>query len=169
MRRVTTEVLDAIRADPGLQAGDRSKALALAEEKILPHVDFRAATQLAAGRAWAAATPAQREQLAAEFRAMLLRVYSSALERYRGQTMQVLPLRAPADATEVTVRNRYLRPGAPPVPVEYALRKTPEGWKIYDVRIEGVSLALAWRAEFEAIAREAGIEGLIGRLREKNR
>jgi phospholipid transport system substrate-binding protein len=132
-------------------------------------VDFREATQLAVGKAWWGATPAQREQLVAEFRAMLVRIYSNAIDRYRGQTMQVLPVRMPAGATEVTVRNRYLRPGAPPVPVEYALRKTPEGWKIYDVSVEGVSLVLTYRAEFENIFRQAGIEGLIQRLREKNR
>jgi len=169
VRKVTEEVLDAIKTDQALQAGDRKKALALAEEKILPHVDFREATQLAVGKAWWSATPAQREQLVAEFRAMLVRIYSSAIDRYRGQTMQVLPVRMPAGATEVTVRNRYLRPGAPPVPVEYALRKTPEGWRIYDVSVEGVSLVLTYRAEFENIYRQAGIEGLIKRLREKNR
>ncbi|MDW8467657.1 MAG: ABC transporter substrate-binding protein [Burkholderiales bacterium] len=169
VRAVTAQVLEAIRSDPDLQAGDRKKMLALAEEKVLPHVDFQEATRLAVGRAWASATPVERAQLVAEFRAMLVRVYSAAIERYRGQTMEVLPVRVPADATEAVVRNRYLRPGAPPVPVEYAMRKTPDGWKIYDVRVEGVSLVLAWRAEFEAIAREAGIEGLIRRLREKNR
>jgi phospholipid transport system substrate-binding protein len=169
VRKVTEEVLDAIKTDKELQAGDRKKALALAEEKILPHVDFREATQLAVGKAWWGATPQQREQLVAEFRAMLVRIYSNAIDRYRGQAMQVLPVRMPAGATEVTVRNRYLRPGAPPVPVEYALRKTPEGWKIYDVSVEGVSLVLTYRAEFENIFRQAGIEGLIKRLREKNR
>lgn len=169
VRRITADVLDAIKADKDLQAGDRKKALALAEQKILPHVDFREATQLAVGKAWSGATPAEREQLVAEFRAMLVRVYSNAIDRYRGQTMQVLPVRVPAEATEVTVRNRYLRPGAPPVPVEYALRKTNEGWKVYDVSVEGVSLVLTYRAEFENIFRQAGIEGLIRRLREKNR
>lgn len=169
VRKVTDEVLQAIKADKELQAGDRKKALALAEEKVLPHVDFREATQLAVGRAWWSATPVQREQLIAEFRAMLVRIYSNAIDRYRGQTMQVLPVRMPADATEVTVRNRYLRPGAPPVPVEYALRKTPEGWKIYDISVEGVSLVLTYRAEFENIFRQSGIEGLIKRLQEKNR
>jgi phospholipid transport system substrate-binding protein len=169
VRRVIAEVLEAIHADPELRAGDRRKALALAEEKVLPHVDFVEATRLAVGRAWASASASERERLASEFRAMLIRVYANAVGRYRGQTMEVLPLNAPPGATEVSVRNRYLRPGAPPVPVEYALRRTPDGWKIYDVRIEGVSLVLAWRAEFERVQRESGIEGLILRMQEKNR
>jgi phospholipid transport system substrate-binding protein len=168
VRKVTADVLDAIKSDRQLQAGDRKKTLALAEEKVLPHVDFREAAQLAVGKGWWSATPAQRDRIVAEFRTMLVRIYSNAIDTYRGQTMQVLPLRMPQGATEVTVRNRYLRPGAPPVPVEYAMRKTPEGWKIYDIAIEGVSLVLTYRAEFENIARTSGIEGVIRRLQEKN-
>lgn len=168
VRKVTGDVLDSIQSDQQLQGGDRKKMLALAEQKVLPHVDFEEAAKLAAGRSWQAATPEQRRRLAQEFRSMLVRIYSTAIDTYRGQTMTVLPLRMPPGATEVTVRNKYLRPGRPPVPVEYAMRKTPDGWKIYDIVIEGVSLVLAYRAEFEQVVRTAGIEGLIKRLQEKN-
>jgi phospholipid transport system substrate-binding protein len=169
VRRVTTEVLEAIRADPDLQAGDRRKMLELAERKVLPHVDFRDAVQLAVGPGWARATPEQRRRLADEFRSMLIRIYSSAIGAYRGQAMQVLPLSAPPGAIEVTVRNRFLRPGAAPVPVEYQMRRGPEGWKIYDVSIAGVSLVLTYRAEFAQLVRTAGIEGLLERLAAKHR
>jgi phospholipid transport system substrate-binding protein len=168
VRKVTTDVLDAIKSDKQLQAGDRKKALALAEQKVLPHVDFTEAVKLAAGRSWNSATPEQQQKLASEFRSMLIRIYSNAIDTYRGQTMRVLPLRMPPNATEVTVRNQYIRQGQPPVPVEYAMKKTPEGWKIYDITIEGVSLVLTYRAEFEQISRTSGIDGLIKRLQEKN-
>ena len=168
VRKVTTDVLDAVRSDKDLQAGDRRKALALAEQKILPHVDFREAATLAMGKSWRTATPAQQEQVVNEFRSMLVRIYSNAIEVYRGQTLKVLPVRLPAGATEVTVRNQYQRSGQPPVPVEYSMRKTPEGWKIYDIAIEGVSLVLTYRAEFESITRVSGIDGLLKRLAEKN-
>jgi phospholipid transport system substrate-binding protein len=168
VRQVTGDVLDAIQSDQQLKGGDRKKMLALAEQKVLPHVDFEEAVKLAAGRSWQTATPEQRRQLAQEFRSMLIRIYSTAIETYRDQTMKVLPLHMAPGATEVTVRNKYLRPGRPPVPVEYAMRKTPGGWKIYDIVIEGVSLVLTYRAEFEQVARTAGIEGLIRRLQEKN-
>jgi phospholipid transport system substrate-binding protein len=82
--------------------------------------------------------------------------------------MKVLPSRMAPNATETTVRNQYLRPGAPPVPVDYAMKKTAEGWKIYDISIEGVSMVLTYRAEFEQISRTSGIDGLIKRLQEKN-
>jgi len=168
VRKITSDVLEAIKSDKQLQAGDRKKALALAEAKILPHVDFREATQIAMGRSWSVATPAQQKLLVDEFRELLVRVYSSSIDVYRGQTMKVLPARVPPSATEARVRNQYIREGRPPVPVEYAMLKTPTGWKIYDVSVEGISLVLAYRSEFENIVRTAGIDGLIKRLAEKN-
>jgi phospholipid transport system substrate-binding protein len=168
VKKVTADVLEAIKSDKDLQAGDKRKALQLAEQKILPHVDFAEASQLAVGKVWWTATPAQRERITAEFRTMLVRIYSNALNTYRGQTMQTLPVKMQAGASEVTVRNRYVKPGAPPVPVEYAMKKTPEGWKIYDITVEGVSLVLTYRSEFEQVSRVSGIDGLIKKLQEKN-
>lgn len=168
VRKVTADVLGSVKADKQLQAGDRKTALALAEQKILPHVDFREAALLAMGRSWYTATPAQQDQVVNEFRTMLVRIYSNSIGIYRGQTLNVLPVRMAPGATEVTVRNRYLSEGRPPVPVEYSMRKTPEGWKIYDIAVEGVSLVLTYRAEFESIIRASGIDGLIKRLQQKN-
>jgi phospholipid transport system substrate-binding protein len=168
VRKVTADVLDSIKADKQLQAGDRRKALALAEQKIMPHVDFREAAQLAMGKSWHTATATQQDQVVTEFRSMLVRIYSNSIDVYRGQTMKVLPVRMAPGATEVTVRNQYLSTGRPPVPVEYAMRKTPEGWKIFDITVEGVSLVLTYRAEFESITRASGVDGLIKRLQEKN-
>ena len=167
VRKVTADVLESVKSDKELLA-DRKRALALAEQKVLPHVDFREAAQLAVGKAWWSATPAQQERIVTEFRSLLIRIYSNALDTYRGQTMQVMPVRMAAGATETTVRNRYLKPGAPPVPVEYAMKRTPEGWKIYDITVEGVSLVLTYRSEFHQIIRSSGIDGLIKRLAEKN-
>jgi len=168
VKKVTAEVLESIKSDKQLQAGDRKKALALAEQKILPYVDFREAAQLATGKAWQTATPEQQTRVVTEFRSMLVRIYSNAIDVYRGQTMKVLPQRQAPGTTEVVVRNQYLRQGRPPVAVEYAMRKTPEGWKIYDITIEGVSLVLTYRAEFDQITRASGVDGLIKRLAEKN-
>ena len=169
VRKVTADVLDSIKADKQLQAGDRKKALALAEQKILPHVDFREAALLAMGKSWYTATPAQQNLVVNEFRSMLVRIYSNAIDVYRGQTLKVLPVRMAPGATDVTVRNQYLSEGRPPVAVEYSMKKTPEGWKIYDIAVEGVSLVLTYRGEFEQIVRESGVDGLIQRLAERNR
>lgn len=168
VNRVTEEVLAAIKGDTQLAAGDRQKMLKLADEKVLPHFDFEEAARLAVGRSWARADPNQRKQIAAEFRAMLVRTYASAIEAYGGQTMQVLPVRMKPDDTDVTVRNRFLRPGRTAVMIEYQMRRTAQGWKIYDIAVEGVSLVITYRSEFDAVVRQDGIEGLIKRLAEKN-
>lgn len=169
VRQVTEDVLASIRTDKSLQTGDRSRALVLAEQKILPHVDFREATRLAAGRAWASATPEQQKRLVDEFRALLVRTYVNAIEIYRGQTMKVQPVRMASDATEVTVRNLYMSASGRSIPVDYSMLKTSDGWKIYDVTVEGISLVITYRGEFEQIVRESGIDGLLARLAQKNR
>ena len=167
VKKVTEDVLGTIQSDRKLQEGDRQKALKLAEEKVLPHIDFKEAMSLAMGKSWHQATPEQQAQLVNSFRSMLVRIYSNAIERYRGQTMKVMPVRMQPNATEVVVRNQYISPGKPPTPIEYSMKKTPEGWKIYDIAVEGVSLVLTYRAEFENITRTSGVDGLIKRLQEK--
>ncbi|MGQ0544125.1 MAG: MlaC/ttg2D family ABC transporter substrate-binding protein, partial [Betaproteobacteria bacterium] len=107
-------------------------------------------------------------RLVAEFRRLLVRTYANAFHGYGGQAMEVLPVRMHPEDTEVTVRNRYLRPGAPPVMVDYAMHKTPEGWKIFDVAVEGISMLMVYRAEFAEALRRAGVDDLIQGLAEKN-
>lgn len=168
VRRMTEDVLKTVRSDKDLQAGDRQKVLELAEQKVLPYIDFEEATRLAMGRAWGSATAAQKEALVRGFRSMLVRIYSNSLGAYRGQTLRVLPTKADPAAIDVTVRNQYLRPGQPPVEVNYAMRKTSAGWKIYDITVEGISLVLTYRSEFSQVVSTSGIDGLIKRLAEKN-
>ena len=167
VRQITEDVLHAIKSDKALQAGDRQKALALAEAKVLPYLDFAEMTRLAAGRAWNSATAQERERLVNAFRAMLVRTYANAIDVYRGQTMQVDASRVPPGATEATVRNRYISSGRA-TPVDYQMRKLPEGWKVYDIVIDGISLVLTYRTQFEDAARRSGVEGLILQLQDKN-
>jgi phospholipid transport system substrate-binding protein len=168
VKKVTQEVLDAIKSDKQLAAGDKRRALKLAEEKVLPHVDFEEATRLAVGRGWAQATPEQRKKLVTEFRNMLVRTYSNAITAYEGQTMKVMPVRMKPGDTDVTVHNQFIRPGGKPVLLDYSMRKTDSGWKIYDIVVEGVSLVLTYRSEFDAVVKQEGIDGLIKRLAQKN-
>ena len=168
VKKVTAEVMDAIKSDKQLAAGDKQKALKLAEEKILPHVDFEEATRLAVGRGWAQAAPEQKKKLVTEFRNMLVRTYSNALQAYEGQQMKVMPVRMKPGDAEVTVHNQFIRSGAKPVVLDYSMRKTDKGWKIYDIVVEGVSLVLTYRSEFDAVVKQEGVDGLIKRLSQKN-
>jgi len=168
VKKITEEVLAAVKSDKDLAAGNKQKAVKLAEEKILPYVDFEEATRLAVGRGWKEATPEQRKKLVAEFRNMLVRTYSNAIGAYEGQTMKVLPSRVKPTDTDATVRNQFVRPGAKPVLIDYSMRKTASGWKIYDIVVEGVSLVLTYRSEFDAVVKQDGVDGLIKRLGQKN-
>jgi len=168
VQKITDEVLATIKSDKQLASGDRQKAVKLAEEKVLPYVDFEHATRLAVGRAWREATPEQKKRLVTEFRNMLVRTYSNAISTYEGQTLKVLPSRGKADPEDTTVRTQFMRAGGQPLPIDFAMRKTDQGWKVYDIVVEGVSLVLTYRAEFDAIVKQKGIDGLIQALATKN-
>ena len=165
--KMTQDVLAAIKSDRHL-AGDRRKARKLAEEKVLPHIDFDEATRIAVGRAWAQASPAQRTKLVHEFRAMLVRVYTSAGDAYQGDALRVLPVRGRPQDDDATVRTQFIRAGGQPLAIEFHVRKTANSWKIYDIAVEGVSLVLVYRSEFDEVMKSQGIDGLIRRLAEKN-
>lgn len=169
VRDVTNEVLEIVRADSALRAGDRQRVVALAEEKVLPHFDFRRMTMLAVGPDWRAASPAQRDQLTQAFRTLLVRTYSNALTQYRDQTVEFRPGRfSPAD-TQVQVRTEIRQTGAQPIPIDYMLQKSEQGWKVFDVIVAGVSLVTNYRSSFAQEIRSTGVDGLIRSLDQKNR
>jgi len=169
VRAISTDVLAAIRQDKDMQAGNPRKIASLVETKILPHFDFAHTTRIAMGANWRRASPEQRERLVREFRTLLVRTYSSALASYRDQVIEFKPLRAQADDAQVTVRSEVRQAGAQAVSIDYEMEKTPSGWKVYDVKIGGVSLAATYRDTFAEEVRNHGIDGLIDLLSEKNR
>jgi len=168
VRRSTNEILAAIKADKDLQAGNQQKIEKLAEEKILPHFDFSRMTQLAVGRNWRDASDAQKKSLTDEFRTLLVRTYSTSLTQYRNQTIDVKPLKAAAADTEVVVKTQVIQPGGQPIPIDYSLEKSANGWKVYDVLIDGVSLVTNYRSSFNTEIQKTGIDGLIKSLAERN-
>jgi phospholipid transport system substrate-binding protein len=168
VQKITNEVLESIKGDKQLAAGDKQKAVKLAEEKVLPYIDFEEATRLAVGRAWAKATPEQKKRIVTEFRNMLVRTYSNAIGGYEGQTLKVLPSRGKQDPQDTTVRTQFVRAGAPPLPIDFQMHKAGDTWKVYDIAVEGVSLVLTYRSEFDAVVKQDGIDGLIKRLAQKN-
>lgn len=168
VKSVSSEVLDIVRKDEAIQRGDTSKAVALVEEKVLPHFDFRLMTSLAVGRDWRQATPEQREKLVSAFRTLLVRTYSNALTEYRDQVIDFKPLRARPEDKDVTVRSEVRQPGAKPVDIDYALEMQGDAWKVYDVAVAGVSLVTNYRSSFASQIRQEGIDGLIASLEAKN-
>lgn len=169
VKRVSSEALATIKSDPQIQAGDVTHIRELIETKLAPHFDIMRMTALAMGKNWRTATPEQQKRLADEFRTLLVRTYSTALNKYRDETIDYKPLRMnPAD-TEVTVRTQVVRQGGQPVQIDYSMAKTPDGWKAYDVVIGGVSLVTNYRDEFNQQVQSGGIDGLIKTLSERNK
>lgn len=169
LKGVTTEVIEIIKHDKDLQAGNRTKVTELIETRILPHFDFARMTQIAMARNWRAATPEQQQALTAEFQTLLVRTYSTALSNYRDQVIEFKRLRAGAGDTDVSVNSIVKQSGSEPLSIDYAMQKTPTGWKVYDIRIAGVSLITNYRDTFAGKVREAGLDGLIKSLADKNR
>ncbi|HYN64068.1 MAG TPA: ABC transporter substrate-binding protein [Candidatus Limnocylindrales bacterium] len=167
MSRVTTEVIAILRHDAA--AGQPTDAGRLIETKILPLFDFEHMTRIAMARNWRLASAEQQAALVAQFRTLLARSYSSALSGYRDEDIEYKPLRFASDETDVLVRSALLRRGAENLTIDYDMEKTAAGWKVYDVKIAGVSLVMTYREPFAAAVRADGIDGLVKLLSDKNR
>lgn len=168
IKRVSAEVLDKIKADKSVQAGETDKVLSLVETQVMPHVNFSRMTAAAVGRSWRQATPAQKTRLQDEFKLLLIRTYSGALSQVKDQTIRVKPLRAEATDTEVIVRTEVLGRGDP-AQLDYRMEKTPTGWKIYDLNVMGVWLVETYRTQFAQEISAQGIDGLITALSQRNK
>jgi phospholipid transport system substrate-binding protein len=168
VKNVTLEVIDIIQKDQDIQKGDRKKVVALIETKVLPHFNFQTMTASAVGRNWDKATPEQKTRLADEFKTLLVRTYASALASYSSQKFDFRPLRAKPTDTDVTVNVRVMQSGAQPVTIDYDMEKRPNGWKVWDVRVGGISLVANYRTEFDNLVRDKGVDGLLKALQAKN-
>ena len=169
-RNVTDEVVQILRTDKDLQAGSQKKARDLIETKIAPHFNFTSMTKLALGKNWASASPEQRKALTEEFRALLVQTYTASITLFKDQKIEYRPLKLAPDDTDVLVRSLVKSSsGGEPVQVDYGMEKTDEGWKVYNVKIGGISLVENYRGTFNTEIQKNGVDGLIKTLREKNR
>ena len=166
---ITTEVIGIIKKDKEIQSGNPKRIQDLVEGRVLPHFSFTRMTQIAMAVNWRRASPEQQQALVAEFKTLLVRTYSNALSLYRDQVIDFKPLRARPEDTEVTVRSEIKQRGQQPLSLDYEMEKTPQGWKVFDVKVGGVSLISTYREDFAGQIRDAGIDGLIKVLVSKNR
>lgn len=169
LKTVTLEVIALIRQDKDIQAGNPAKVAELVESKILPLFDFPRMTQIAMARNWRVATPEQQKALTTEFKTLLVRTYSTALSSYRDQVIEFKRLRAGAGDTEVTVKSVMKQRGMDPLTMDYDMEKLASGWKVYDIKIDGISLITTYRESFAGKVRDGGVDGLIKSLADKNR
>jgi len=168
IKQVSTEVLDAVKADKSIKSGDVQKIIALVDAKVMPHVNFQRMTSSAVGRYWRQATPEQQKRLQDEFKVLLVRTYSGALSQVKDQTVQLKPTRPGSDPNEVVVKTE-IRGQGDPVQLDYRLEKSTGEWKIYDVNVMGVWLVENYRNTFAQEIGANGIDGLIAKLAERNK
>ncbi len=169
VKSVASEVLDIIKSDKEIQAGNQKRVVDLAEEKVLPHFNFARMSALAMGPSWRRATPEQQKQVVDQFRTLLVHTYSSGLAAYKNQVIDYKPMRSKPADTEVIVRSEIKQSGAQSIPIDYNMEKTEKGWKVFDLAIGGVSLVTTYRETFSQEVRANGIDGLIKTLVEKNK
>ena len=168
VKRTAEDVLEVVKSDADIQAGDQAKIFALAEEKILPNFNFERVSRLVLGKNWTRATDEQKAAFQSEFRTLLLRTYATALSKYKDQKIEFLPLRMADDAKTVSVKTKIIQSGGQPITVDYSLARENDSWKVYDIVIEAVSLVTNYRGQFSQEIRQNGLDSLIKKLAEKN-
>ena len=168
--RLSTEVLDAVRADKSIKTGDIDKIMVLVDKTIMPNVNFKRMTAAAVGPGWRQASAPQQQRLQEEFKTLLVRTYAGALSQVSDQTITIKPLRAAPEDKDVLVRTE-VRGRGDPVQLDYRLEKTPgvgAGWKIYNLNVLGVWLVDTYRTQFAQEINAKGVAGLIASLAARN-
>ena len=171
IKRQSNEVLDAIKSDTLIQAGDASRIIALVDAKVMPNVNFKRMTASAVGPSWRHANPEQQRRLQEEFKTLMVRTYAGALAQAIDLSINVKPVRSSPDDQEVVVRTQVKGRGDP-IQIDYRLEKTPgdgAGWKIFNLNIMGVWLVETYRSQFAQEINANGIDGLISALSERNK
>ena len=171
VKRLSTDVLETIKADKSIQTGDTAKVVSLVETKVMPHVNFERMTASAVGPGWRQATAEQKKRLQEEFKILLVRTYSGALSQVSDQTISLKPFRTSAEDKEVVVKTE-IRGHGDPIQLDYRLEKTPgqgSGWKIYNLNVLGVWLVETYRSQFAQEISARGIDGLITALGDRNK
>ena len=175
IKRLSADVLNTVKSDKAIQAGDLSKVIALVDKTVMPNVNFRRMTAAAVGPAWRQASAAQQQRLQDEFKTLLVRTYAGALAQVKDQTITIKPLRAAPEDKDVLVRSE-VRGRGDPIQLDYRLEKTPgvgAGWKIYNLNVMGVWLVETYRSQFAQQINQSGnvqkgLEELIAALVERN-
>ncbi|EJL72798.1 phospholipid-binding protein MlaC [Variovorax sp. Varisp85] len=171
VKRLSTDVLETIKADSSIKSGDVNKIMLLVDSKIMPNVNFQRMTASAVGPAWRTATPEQQKRLQEEFKTLLVRTYAGALDQVTDQTVTIRPFRGSPDDKDVLVRTEVKGRGDP-VQLDYRLEKTPgqgAGWKVYNLNVLGVWLVDTYRTQFAQEINKSGVDGLIAALVARNK
>jgi phospholipid transport system substrate-binding protein len=169
IKDTSEKVTTALRENKTELQADNSKLYGLVQEIVLPHFDFTLMSRWVLGKYWRQATAEQRRQFVDEFRTLLVRSYAGALLEYADEEITFPPSRELAeDAEKATVRSMVELEGQESIPITYSLRRRDEGWKVYDVKVDGISLIINYRSTFANQIRDDGIDAVISDLSQRN-
>jgi phospholipid transport system substrate-binding protein len=168
IQNTSARMLEALRKNRDTLRQDSSQIYALVDQIVLPNFDFELMSRWVLGRNWQQATPEQRRRFADEFRTLLVRTYAKALLEYSDNDIRVLPSANPAANNEATVKTEAQVRTGPPIPINYTMHLNRDGWKIYDVTVDGVSLVTNYRSTFASQIRSNGLDTVIADLQKRN-
>lgn len=166
IRSTSQDILQIIKTDT---TSDNRKIREQVESRVMPLADFNRMTAFAVGRPWRTATPDQKTALVKEFRSLLARTYLSALTAYKSATLSFKSARYSNTGDSAMVRVEVsTKNNNKPIPLDFSLEKTAQGWKVYDIAVEGISFMTNHRNQFAPVIASQGIDGLIKQLAERN-
>ena len=168
LERTSTQVIKILRDDHELLRQEPERVYKIIDDYILPHLDDVTMAKLAMGKNWRKATKQQKLVFVDEFRNLLIRTYSKSLIEFKDQQINYFPVKLEADAYKTSVRAEVIQPGGPSIPMAYRMRIKNNAWKVYDIKIDGISLVTSYRGTFTQEVRKSGIDGLLKYLQDKN-
>jgi phospholipid transport system substrate-binding protein len=168
VRQTSDRVIAEIKTNGDTYRSDPESLYNLVNDVVLPNFDFEAMTDLALGRYSNQVSAAQKPVIVQEFRTVLVRTYSSALLEYTDQELIYLPMEGKEADGNVVVRTEIEQAGGFPIPINYSLRNGSDGWKVYDISVDDVSLVTNFRSSFARAIKKDGVDGLIQTLRDRN-
>ena len=169
IKNTSEEVLGALEENKEKYKEQPEEIFSLVNKIILPHMDFRAMSKLSLGKNWRKANVDQQTRFTDAFKTMLVRTYSKSLTEYAGEKIEFLPYRPPAEGKRTVKVKTVINQGSgPKIPIDYSLRIKDDIWKVYDIKIDGISLVTNYRNSFASDIKRVGIEGLIEKLLAKS-
>ena len=168
LERTSQQVIDILRKDRELLKSEPDRIYKIVDQYILPHLDDVTMAKLALGKNWRKASKEQKIKFVDEFRNLLVRTYSKSLTEFKDQEIKFFPLKLAADTHKTSVKAEVIQPGGPSIPLAYRMRIKNNAWKVYDIKVDGISLVTSYRGTFTQEIRKSGIDGLLKYLHDKN-
>jgi phospholipid transport system substrate-binding protein len=168
LEKTSQQVIKILRDDHELLVKEPERVYKIVDDYILPLIDEVTMAKLAMGKNWKKASKEQKVAFVGEFKSLLVRTYSKSLVEFKDQDIKYFPIKLADGVNKVSVKAEVIQPGGPPVPIAYRMRIKNNEWKVYDIKIDGISLVTSYRGTFTQEIRKSGIDGLLQYLRDRN-